>query len=154
MEQMGSYVIRLCAGAFLVGIVTAMSGNKNAVKWVSGLVLLFLALSPIRKLETHFLWDMPGQIHAQAKTITSRAEEDALHQIRAGIIERTCTYILDEAESLGADIQVLSLALEDEGFLPVRVELGGNISPYDRMVLSGVIEKDLGIGKEGQIWKE
>lgn len=137
-----------------MGILTAVSGGNRQVKWLCGLVLIFLVLSPVRQMDLDFVWELSDEIGQEARSITDSAQEEALHQIREGIIERTRTYILDEAESLGADIQVLSLSLEEDGFVPVRVELQGDISPYDRMRLSDLLEEDLGIGKEGQIWKD
>ena len=154
MQQIGEYVLQLCAGAFLVGILTVISGGKSQIKWICGLFLIFLVLSPVRQMDLDFVWELSEKSEQEAQSITQQAQEETFHQIREGIIERTRTYILDEAESLGADIQVVSLSLEEGGFIPVRVELQGDISPYDRMLLSDLLEEDLGIGKEGQIWKD
>lgn len=154
MQGIGSYVLQLCAGAFLIGILHLISGDNSQIKGICSLFLIFLALSPVRKIELDFVWELTDEIEQEAESITQQAQEETLRQIRTGIISRTQAYILDEAESLGADIQVVSLSLEDDGFIPVRVELQGDISPYDRMLLSDLLEEDLGIGKEGQIWKD
>lgn len=154
MEEIGRYAIGLCAGALLLGIIMILSGEKQQVKWLCSLVMFFLVLSPVRNLELDSAWNLTEEIRQDARQITDQAQENTARQIRDGIIQRTRAYILDEAESLGAEIQVISLALEEEGYRPVRVELRGAISPYDRMHLSDLLEENLGIGKEEQIWMD
>lgn len=154
MEAAGTYIARLCAGGVLTGLAVALSGGKEQIRWICGLLLVFLAVAPLGKLDLDAVWDLTEEIELDASAITSRAREDSIQKIREGIIRRTQAYILDEAESLGADIQVIALSLEEDGFLPVRVELRGTVDPNQRARLSRVLEDDLGIGKEGQIWKE
>ena len=117
-------------------------------------MMISLVIAPIRKLDVDFLWDLTHEIYLDAENITAQAEADTLQQIQTGIIQRTRTYILDEAKSLGADIQVVALKLEEDGFYPVQVELKGDISSYHRNVLSDLLQEDLGIAKEGQIWMD
>ena len=108
----------------------------------------------MRKMDVDFVWELSDEIQLAGKKITSQAEEDTALLIREGIIQRTKTYILDEAESLGAEIQVISIKLIDDGYLPVQVELKGEIAPYHREVLSEMLQDELGISEEGQIWME
>lgn len=154
MQGMGSYVLQLCAGAVLVSVVTSLTGGNGQVKWICGLFLTFLVISPVRKMDVDWIWEQIDEIDMEAQRITTQAQEDTLHSIRDGIIQRTRAYILDEAEALGAEVCVVALALDEEKLIPVRVELQGNISPYHRRLLSDFLEEDLGIRKEEQIWKD
>lgn len=151
---MGVYGIRLCAGSLLAAICLGLSGGKEQIRWVCSLFLIILVIAPLREMDLDFVWELTDEIYDEAQSITDQAARDTLAEIQKGIIEQTRTYILDEAASLGAEIQVVALSLEEDGFVPVGVELAGTVSPYQRKMLSGILQEDLGIGKEGQIWKD
>ena len=68
------------------------------------------------------------------------------------ISRQTQSYILDKAQALGAMIEA-EVGLSDERpFVPVSVTIKGNLSPYARQVLENIIQNDLGIRKEDQLW--
>ena len=66
------------------------------------------------------------------------------------IKSRVQAYILDKADSFGTSLEVEVIL--DQDHIPVSVELQGNISPYARAQLTEIIEEDLGIPKEHQLW--
>ena len=70
-----------------------------------------------------------------AEVITSQAE----------------TYILDKAQSLGLTVTV-SIQPDDSG-KPYRATITGTIPEGKMQALSDILEGDLGIPKERQIWR-
>lgn len=153
MESLRQYVICVTAAALICGIVTGMTKKGPAgelIRLVAGLVLAFVVLYPISGLN---LEDLPldlvafmeagESMSAQGEKITREATEDIIKS-------RTEAYILDKAAAL--DISLTVEVLLDEENIPVGVILSGAVSPYARSRLTNVIEKDLGIAKEKQIW--
>ena len=59
---------------------------------------------------------------------------------------------MDKAANLGAELTAV-VKLDDKG-MPVSVALSGEISPGNRAALSRIIEQDLGLGEEAQIWTD
>ena len=60
---------------------------------------------------------------------------------------------MDEAASMNAQIEIGPITLDDETLQPLSVEIYGKLTPYRKKMLSDFISEQLGIGKEGQIWK-
>lgn len=154
MEGLGQYALAVCAGAMLVSLAQSLSGQNSQVRWVCGLVLIVQILTPIRQLEVRSIRHDADSFAAQAEEIAAQGREEAAQQLRAGIIERTAAYILDEAEAMGVTLQVTALSLDKDSLAPCGVELGGHISPYNRQQLSDWLTEELGIGKEEQCWME
>lgn len=123
-------------------------------KLICGVFLAFVIISPLRQVDLDGIWTLPEQFYEEGQNISAAAREDVNMEISAVIIDRTRTYILDEAESLGAQLQVTRIALDPDTLAPNGVELTGSISPYARSALSGYIENTLGIEKEAQVWKQ
>jgi hypothetical protein len=68
------------------------------------------------------------------------------------IIQQTQAYILDKARSLDAELTVEVFLGDGTIPVPIGVRLEGNISPYARKLLSQMLQDDLGIPAEEQIW--
>lgn len=155
MEDIGLYIFRICCCALIVGALQAVSGtgtNGSIKKLIGGLFMAFVVISPLRQIELGELWRIPEDHYRQGQAISEQAQSDTVDAISDIIIQRTQAYILDEAKSLDAMIEVTAIALDPETLEPLHVELTGKISPHDRAVLSESIESNLGIAKEEQVW--
>ena len=95
---------------------------------------------------------LPEDLYQEGEDIAAAAQEDISNEISSIITERVETYILDEAGSLGIEVQVKDIQLDPDTLEPIQVEIWGDISPYNRSLLSDYLENTLGIGKEGQLW--
>ena len=73
----------------------------------------------------------------------------------AAIIKnRSEAYILDKASSAGIRIDVDISVCQQVPFTPETVTIVGNAPPYIKTQLTEIIEKDIGISKEHQIWTQ
>ena len=141
---MGDYVLRICCCALICGALGAISGSGGGVrKVVYGLFLAFMVDG---------LFELPQTLYAQGQEISEAASMDAQEEMAAVIKQTLASYILVEADSLGAEIEVASITLDPDSLEPVEVTLSGNISPYKRQMLAGYLYEELGIGKERQTW--
>lgn len=68
------------------------------------------------------------------------------------IIAGTEAYILEKTKAMNVDLNVEVELSEDEVPMPAGVKLIGKVAPYAKSVLSDMIERDLNIPKECQIW--
>lgn len=85
-------------------------------------------------------------------SITQHAQEETENHLRAIIKEETETYILDKALSMDTNVQVEVLLHEDDP-IPVGAVITGDLSPYNKSVLSRYMQDTLAIAEEAQIWK-
>lgn len=156
MEAIGQYIVSVAAAAILCGILKAILPGKGAASAVLGLICgLFLAFTTIRPLAQVELGDLPvlsnaywedaGEVSAEGEKIATAAMEDIIKT-------QTEAYILDKARSFGAELTV-ELTLSGGSIpTPSAVRLEGNISPYAKTCLERVLEDELGISKEDQLW--
>lgn len=157
MQALGAYILRLCCCSIIAGIVITIGGSgpgSKTRKMICGLFITFAAISPLREIELGQLWELPDALYQDGLDISASAQEDVNEAISEVIIGKTRTYILDEADSLNAQIQVTQISLDPDTLVPVTVTLNGDVSPYQRTLLSDYMHKTLGIGKEGVIWKD
>jgi len=154
VQALGNYVLQITTAALIVGFLTAISGANKQVRWVGSLVLILTVLSPADQAGFNLSWKLADEFQNQAWDIVNSAQDEANLQVQEGIIQRVQAYILDEAESIDAKVCVVSVLLDEQSLLPLRVELQGRISSDQRIHLSEMMCEDLGVGKEGQIWRE
>jgi len=156
MESVREYLLSITVVALCCGVLSAVLGKKgltgSTAKFLCGIVMLLAVVGPLLNLR---IGDLQGTIKGlsqEADAVTAVGRENALKEYVGIIKERTAAYILDKAESLGAELTVEVTLSDDEPMVPCAVKLSGAISPYAKKVLSDTIAKDLGIQVEEQIW--
>ena len=155
MESIKQYVISVTAAAIVCGVLNTMlkkGGMHALVKLLCGFILAFTFLNPIGKLELMSLPDNSKPEYPSGSDMAQEGELYARNSIAEIIKEQTRAYILDKANELGATLDVEVTLDADDSLTPCAVRLSGNISPYGKRVLSKMIEDDLGISTEEQIW--
>lgn len=142
----------LCA-ALACGILKGLAGEsffKKQISLLCGLLLTFTLVSPVLDLELPSLDSIVIPFSEDAAAISGRGEAQTQDAIAAIIQQEMEAYIHSRAEALGAEVQAqVSL---NEALLPKSVQLDGTVSTALRMQLSEILESELGIPKEQQIW--
>lgn len=156
MEAVREYLLRVTAAAVLCGIATGLLGKKDTlgavVKMIAGIFMALTVVSPWVNIRLNALKDITSDISVSADDAVSEGEISAREAMAEIIIAETRAYILDKANDLGATLDVEVTLDADDSLTPCAVRLSGNISPYGKRVLSKMIEDDLGISTEEQIW--
>ena len=156
MTWIKSYLLGLVAAAVLCAMITQLVGKKDiisvAIKLLCAVFMLLALVSPITKLRISAPEDLFADISYQADAITTAAAASTQNSISAIIKEKTQAYILDKASQYGLNLTVEVILSDGSIPEPVGVQLTGNISPYNKRILSSAIEQDLGIPAEAQIW--
>ncbi len=155
MDALGQYVISVTAAALICGIVSCLvqSGTaKELIRLLCGLFLAFTVIRPLAGLDFSALTSISFPYTQEADSIATQGENIA-REAMADIIKADAeAYILDKAAALNADLTVdITLSREDTP-VPVRAELSGSVSPYARQQLTYLLQTDLGIAKENQLW--
>ena len=154
--DIGKYLLSVVAAAMICGIATTLLGQKGslgtAVKLLAGIYMTLSVIAPWGQVRLEELNHWKEQINADAEQISSSGQNAAREAMAESIITSTQAYILDKAETLGAEVTV-EVMLDDSPIpVPIRVRIRGNISPYNREKLGSIIQRDLGIPTEAQIW--
>ena len=153
---MGQYLMKLIAAAILCAIATGLAGGETGagkvVRLMASVFMVATILSPLVRLELTDLDGLLEGISADASAAAAAGENGARESMAQIIKSETEAYILDKAESYGAQLAV-EVTLTDSGIpTPVSVTLRGQFSPYARQQLTRLIEEGLEIGQEEQTW--
>ena len=156
MESIGQYLLTVCTAAILCSIVNGLvgkkGGQKNIIQMVSSLFLTITVLSPLTKIQIGDLSLWMQTVSADADSAVSYGQNLAKDSMITNIKSGCEAYILDKAGQLQINITVQVEVEDAEIPKPCRVTLQGNASPYARSRLQTIIQEDLGIQKEQQIW--
>lgn len=156
MDGIREYLIRLTAAAILSGIVTGVLGKKGAlgatVKLLAGIFMILTIVSPWTQLKINDFTDYFNNVSLEADAITADGENVARDTLMDIIKSKTEAYILDKADSFGAELTV-EVSVEGSDLpVPCAVRISGSVSPYGKKQLEQIISKELGIALEDQIW--
>ncbi len=156
MDGIRTYLLQITAAAMLCGIVTGILGKKGmlgtTVKLLSGIFMALAVVSPWLNLRLDSLQSFMGSISFDASSAVAEGEFSATQEMKAIIKQKVEAYILDKADSLGAEINANVSLCGDAMPAPNGVTISGKFSPYAKSVLSAYIADDLGIDLEDQIW--
>lgn len=140
----------------IVGILTSISDSKSTqgtlIRMIGGLFLAFTVIAPITDLDMDVLMDLGNELSTEAEKAASRGQDLAADAMSEIIKQETQAYILDKAASYGAELTVEVEVNREESAVPESVVLRGAVSPYAKAQLQQIMETELGIPKENQIW--
>ena len=152
-----SQYIRSVTGAALIAavILRLLEGKGSAAEIGKVLVGIFMALTvitPITKVELSSPERWLPELSADASAAVAEGEDYGKKALAESISSRVEAYILDKAAQMDVTLCVEAELSKDAIPVPQRVRLQGNISPYAKSKLQAIIQNDLGIDKENQLW--
>ena len=155
VDSLRQYILSAAAGALICGIVTAFcqkSAYKKHITMLCGLFMTFTLLRPLIGIKIPELPDL-NEYFRQAESAVEEGKRISLSAQKTIISQECETYILDKAKELQVDLAV-SVTVDERGGEPVPVfaEITGAIQSETQYQLSTVIESDLGIQRENQLW--
>ena len=119
---------------------------------MSGLLLSIVILSPAVNWNFDAVMTY-AESFGQAGTLAAEAGSKLAAEETGLIIkEELSAYILEKAAALHADLRVDISLTNDVIPVPESVTLRGTISPYAKEMLQKILEEELGVTKERQIW--
>lgn len=159
MVAVRSWLLAVIAAALLCAVADALmppGAVKRVGRLVCGLVLIGAILSPLAALdlEGNQRW-LEGYL-VSVQTRETELEETVNSQIKVIIEQRYAAYIVDKAAELGLTCRArVECRLSEDGlYLPVRTEITGSMTADVQGKLIRLIQSDLGVPAESQIYVE
>ena len=155
MVGIRQYIFSICCSAIIVGIVQGFfqkaSVLSSLTKIICGMLLAINVITPIIQIQTLDFPDIETFWFNQADQLIAEGTQLASEHKSAIIKQRTQAYILDKAASMGLSLTT-DVVLNTETLQPESVVLTGNITPYEKNILTQYIQQNLAIPKESQVW--
>lgn len=155
MDAVRQYIVSVTAAALIGGIAAGLVPKGTARELVRLLCGMLLAVAVIRPLTGGNLGDLMdfSFLSTQEAEATAALGESMAKQSMAQIIkEETEAYILDKAAALKAEVRV-EVTVSDSGTpVPTAAEFRGEVPADVRRQLETILQTELGIARENQIW--
>lgn len=156
MTAVRTYLLTVVAGALLAEFAAVFfpdGSQKKLVSFVGSLLLVLIVISPAASIKEFEMASVISKLQLNAEEYRTGIEVKN-REIQKLLIEEHCeAYILDKAADMGADIRV-TVYLSDLGAVPypTGVRLLGFVAPDTKRRLTRLIEQELAIPEENQIW--
>ena len=156
MDGIRQYITSVITAAMLCAVVSAILGKKGTVgaliKLICGVFLALTIIRPVANVEIENILSFSVPYEAEAAEAVMAGERMTEDSIGAIIKTQTEAYILDKADALGIKVSVEVTVGAGQPPVPTAVVIRGDVSPYAKGRLKTMIEEDLGITKENQVW--
>lgn len=156
MGWVKQYILSVVAAAIVCAIIKTLADGKSTpsyiIKLLAGLFMALTVIAPIAKLELNDITEYVQSFQVSADAAVQNGITYSGTELAAIIKTRTQAYILDKAQSLGAQIVAEVYLNDDAPPVPCAVTLKGHVSPYAKQRLTQYIADDLGISEENQKW--
>lgn len=156
MGWVKQYILSVVAAAIICAIIKTLADGKSTpsyiIKLLAGLFLALTVVAPVAKLELVDITDYIQNFQASADAAVQSGVTYSAAELSAIIKSSAQAYILDKAQSLGAEIVAEVYLNDDLPPVPCAVTLKGQVSPYVKQRLTQCIADDLGIAEENQKW--
>lgn len=156
VSHIREYIIGIVAAAILCSLVIQLtkgnSTNAAIVKTACGIIMTMCVISPLIqfKLDTLSLPDLESFLEGEAYAAVGY--ETSIDKISEVIKQRSEAYVLEKASYFDCDLEVQVTLNGENPPMPTGITVIGNVSPVTKQRLQSIIEKDLGIPMEWQIW--
>lgn len=148
-----NWLTAVLAAAMLVSAaekLTPAGAVRKIASLIGGLVLLIVLARPLTALRgTEMFLDFSYQ-REEIKTRQEELQAEGQSELAELIAEKTETYILDKADSLGVSCQAEVTTAIGEGGLPVPWQAELSCGP--NQALSAYLKDELGIPEERQVF--
>jgi len=155
MAALGGYILSVTMTALLCTMVCELGKHCNSlpvIRLVCSALLMLVVLRPLAAFRgIDFTLDSVMD-QFQGTDAVAQGKNTARNALAEIIKQETEAYILDKANTLGAELQVEVQVADGETPYPVSVVIAGPVSPYVRLRLEELILEELNIAKEQQNW--
>ncbi len=156
MDSIRQYLLSITAAAIIVGIITNFIGKDSShgkiIRFLCGLFLALTLVTPWVKINITNVHNFLGSLNTDAGALVADGEAMATNTTASIIISSVKSYILDKASSMGLSLEVEVTLNKTNPPVPYSVSISGSASPYNKQKLQQLIEDDLDIPKERQLW--
>ena len=154
---LSAWVRTLAVGAVFCGVVLLLipeGAEKRASRLTCALMLTILMIAPLRRLDPQKLTGLLTMKRMETAGFTEDADELSMELYTRIIREEIEEYIWDAARKLGIGELGIRLRLKETGGLPCpwSIDLTGTVTEEQKEKLSLLLEGELGIPRQRQMW--
>ena len=159
MGAVRSWLLAVITVSLLCAVADALmppGAVKRVGRLVCGLVLIGAILSPLKVLDLEGSQRWLDEYLSSVRSREAELEGTVNSQIKVIIEQKCAAYIVDKAAELGLTCRArVECVLSEDGlYLPVRTEVDGSMTADVQSKLIRIIESDLGVPAESQIYAE
>ncbi len=155
-EAIRTYLLSVVAAALLTSTLLALTPKgpvHKTLSFLSGIVLILVALGPAARLDFDAIAESLSRIHFESARTLPETDEQVL---RAAIIKEDAeSYIWDKAAAAGFTPRSVTVEVRSgEAYpYPYAAEIRGPYTETQRRRLSALLEAELAIPEERQTWR-
>ena len=152
MNDIKTCILSIALAAIGCGVIQALVPQKGSGRLLKLLCGFYLLLVMCRVSLDPAELELPnlGQYRQEAEALCRQTEESIHQEMAAVIRQETETYIENKATGLGVALTATVTLGPD--LTPQAVVIKGDASAYVRQRLSDVIQEDLNIPGQWQVW--
>ena len=158
MDNIKQYLLTVIGAAIVCSIIINLVNINTLpgalIRVLSGIFIVICALTPIVEFDIQSLDEYWNELSIDSVEVFQAGEITADSSFRQSIKQQTESYILDKAAAMNTELTVEVTLSNDDLPVPCGVSLTGRVSPYVKHRLSELLESDLGISKENQVWNQ
>lgn len=153
MEGLRHYFFGLICAALLCSIISSFVKNsayKAIMKLLCGIFLTIELVQPFLRADIKIITETSANFMQDGQRIAERGKDMAQDALSCVIESELEAYVLEKAGISSEDL-ALEITLNSD-YVPVSARITGNESSQVQAQLETILEADLGITKENQIW--
>lgn len=151
------YILSVICTALVCGITSDLAAKTafhKQLQFLCGVFLTVAMVQPLIRLDVDPSSFFSRESMQESNELIARGEEQTRFQIGSVIQEQCEAYILSEAKKQNADISVTVALDSSDPPKPLWVHLTGEMDSEKKTILQEIIEADIGVPKERQLWNE
>ena len=155
MTFIGKYIVSISATSLICGMIGNFmkdSCGARAMKMVCNLILMLAILLPVVTWCKKDIPDFVGFTFPESEQFVEEGARMSGNAAKDIIKQQTEAYIVDKAAAMGVTVTATVVLNDNDVPVPVYVEVSGKVSPYIKLRLEEMIQEDLNITKENQVW--
>ncbi len=157
-EFVGSWIRGIATAAIITGIAMAATPPgriREVMKMTCGVVMILAIISPLLGKQLPGLSVDLSKYRQEAAELAQSAWTESSNLDRSYIEGKCAAYISEKAAAMGIDLSSVRVIAEWSGegcWYPDEVHIVSDVSTVDKSAVSAIIESELGIPEEKQIW--
>ena len=152
MENLRSYILCMISAAVIIGVLSSFTSAGGVIKLVGGVILMISMIQPLARFDFEGIQRYFEYSFAEGEAAAEQGSAIAEKAMADIIKEETEAYILDKARLYGAEIRADVHVSSDSIPIPREVTVTGDYTAVSKQLLQEMIEEELGIPKEYQLW--
>lgn len=158
MSVLRSYILRVTAACLLVNLSLALLPKgklQKPLRFCGSLVMLLAVIAPILRLESADFARGFTAWYADAASLRQELAEESRETLEARIKQECEAYVWDKAAALGLTVEIELGYAKDAAYpYPVSAVVTGQYTHEQKLRLQTILEEELGVAKERQVWIE